>query len=172
METGMRLSLIVAMAKNRVIGVDNQLPWHLPADLKHFRTLTMGHPIIMGRKTFDSIGRVLPGRRNIVVTRNRNYRFDAVEIVHSLDEALEICRDENEAFVIGGAHLYEDAMHRVSRIYVTEVHAEVKGDVFFPAIDPSRWQETGRVAHHADPHNAYAWDFVIYDRIPAWGNSA
>ena len=172
METGMRLSLIVAMAKNRVIGVDNQLPWHLPADLKHFRTLTMGHPIIMGRKTFDSIGRVLPGRRNIVVTRNRNYRFDAVEIVHSLDEALEICRDENEAFVIGGAHLYKDAMHRVNRIYATEVHAEVKGDVFFPAIDPSRWQETGRVAHRADSHNAYAWDFVIYDRIPAWGNSA
>ena len=135
METAPRLSLIVAMARNRAIGVDNHLPWHLPADLKHFRALTMGHPIIMGRKTFDSIGRVLPGRRNIVVTRNRDYRPDGVEIVHSVEEALEKCRDENEAFVIGGAHLYQDAIHRVSRIYVTEVHAEVKGDVFFSEID-------------------------------------
>ena len=166
METGMRLSLIVAMAKNRAIGVDNHLPWHLPADLKHFRALTMGHPIIMGRKTFDSIGRVLPGRRNIVLTRNRDYRRDGAEIVHSLDEALEKCRDETEAFVIGGAHLYEDAIHRVSRIYVTEVHADAKGDVFFPEIDPSRWQETERLHNPADAQNAYAWDFVIYDRKP------
>ena len=160
----MRLSLIVAMAENRAIGVDNRLPWHLPADLKHFRALTMGHPIIMGRKTFDSIGRILPGRRNIVVTRNRDYARENVEMVHSLDEALDRCKEESEVFVIGGAHLYDDAIHRVDRIYLTLVHTTVEGDVFFAALDPSCWREVDRVPHPADPHNAHAYDFIVYDR--------
>ena len=160
----MRLSLIVAMAENRAIGVDNRLPWHLPADLRHFRALTMGHPIIMGRRTFDSIGRVLPGRRNIVVTRNRDYAKDGVEIVHSLDEALDRCREEGEAFMIGGAHLYETAIHHADRIYLTQVHATVQGDVFFPVLDTSHWRETERLSHPADPLNAHTYDFVVYDR--------
>ncbi|MBA2690821.1 MAG: dihydrofolate reductase [Burkholderiales bacterium] len=160
----MRLSLIVAMAENRAIGVANRLPWHLPADLKHFRSLTMGHPIIMGRKTFDSIGRVLPGRRNIVVTRNPEYVKPGVTIAHSLDEAFDYCKAESEAFVIGGADVYRAAIERADRIYLTLVHSVTEGDVFFSAIDESQWQEIERVAYPADPHNAHAYDFIVYDR--------
>ena len=160
----MSLSLIVAMAENRVIGVNNRLPWHLPADLKHFRALTMGHPILMGRKTFDSIGRVLPGRRNIVVTRNPAYKSDGVEIAHSLHEASRLCPDEREAFVIGGAHLYEAALPHAQRIYLTLVHTVVQGDVLFPALDESVWRIRETIAHAADEQNAHAYDFVVYER--------
>lgn len=160
----MRLSLIVAMAENRAIGVDNRLPWHLPADLRHFRALTMGHPIIMGRKTFDSIGRVLPGRRNIVVTRNRDYSKESVEIAHSLDDALALCKGEREAFVIGGAHLYQEAINRVDRVYLTLVHTVVKGDVFFPSLDGAHWHEVERIGHRADATNGHDYDFFVYDR--------
>lgn len=162
----MMLSLIVAMAENRVIGANNRLPWHLPADLKHFRALTMGHPIIMGRKTFDSIGRVLPGRRNIVVTRNPEYKVEGLEIAHSLEGALELCGSESEAFIIGGAHLYEAALPHVQRIYLTLVHTVVEGDVLFPALDPSAWQVRETTSHGADEKNPCAYDFVIYERRP------
>ena len=164
LETIPRLSLIVAMAENCAIGVANRLPWHLPVDLKYFRALTMGHPIIMGRKTFDSIGRVLPGRRNIVVTRNRKYARDGAEIVHSLDEALARCTGENEAFVIGGAELFKDAACRADRLYLTLVRTVVAGDVFFTEFSASQWQEGSRITHPADTRNAFACDFIVYDR--------
>jgi dihydrofolate reductase len=160
----MRLSLIVAMAQNRVIGLNGRLPWHLPAELKHFRAITMGHPIVMGRKTFDSIGRVLPGRRNIVITRNRDYEQEGIEIVYSLDEALDRCKGGSEVFVIGGAHVFEETVDRADRIYLTLVHVTVEGDTFFPKIDFNRWQEVERFSHPADAQNIYAYDFVVYDR--------
>ncbi|MES2354124.1 MAG: dihydrofolate reductase [Pseudomonadota bacterium] len=160
----MRISLVVAMAENQVIGVKNQLPWRLPAELKQFRSLTMGHPIIMGRKTFDSIGRPLPGRRNIVVTRNLDYAKEGTEIVHSLEEALERCRDDEEVFVIGGADVYSKIIARANRIYLTLVHVTIDGDAFFPAMELHDWQEIKRVPRAADAENIYAYDFIVYDR--------
>ncbi|HVK55350.1 MAG TPA: dihydrofolate reductase [Burkholderiales bacterium] len=160
----MKLSIVVAMAENGVIGVDNKLPWRLPADLKHFRAITMGHPVIMGRKTFESIGRALPGRRNIVVTRNSDYAAEGAEVVHSVDEALERCSGTNEAFLIGGAILYKEAISHCDRIYLTLVHVKVEGDAFFPLLDVNHWQEIERSPHLSDELNPHAYDFVIYER--------
>lgn len=131
------LTLIVAMSRNHVIGRAGQLPWHLPEDLQHFKATTMGHPIIMGRKTYESIGRPLPGRRNIVVTRNADYQAEGITIVHSLDEAIEHCVDQ-DAFVIGGAQLYAQALPRANRIYLTLIDSEIAGDTYFPKIDLER----------------------------------
>jgi dihydrofolate reductase len=160
----MKLSIVVAMAENGVIGVDNKLPWRLPADLKHFRAITMGHPVIMGRKTFESIGRALPGRRNIVVTRNSAYAREGVEVVHSVDEALERCAETNEAFLIGGAILYKEAISHCDRIYLTLVHVNIEGDAFFPPLETNHWQEIDRSPHLPDEHNPHAYDFIIYER--------
>ena len=127
------LSLIVAMSRNRIIGDKNRLPWYLPEDLKHFKAITMGHPIIMGRKTFDSIGRPLPGRENIVVTRNEDYDAPGVIVVHSLAEAVQACGDR-DAFVIGGAQLYQEALAHAQRLYVTMIDRDFEGDTYFPNI--------------------------------------
>jgi dihydrofolate reductase len=163
----MRLSIVVAVAKNRVIGNDNQMPWHLPADFAWFRKITTGHPIIMGRKTFESIGRPLPGRRNIVVSRNPDFCADGVEVVTSLEKAINICLSQPdcaEAFVIGGAMLYAEALPRVDRIYLTEVDASPAGGTLFPAMDKSCWRELTRARHEADEKNIYAMDFVVLER--------
>ncbi len=158
----MSLSIIVAMAANNVIGVDNQLPWHLSADLKYFKTVTMGKPIIMGRKTFQSIGRALPGRRNIVITRDTAWSADGVEVVHAPESALTAVSDVPEAMVIGGAEIYRALLPLVDRLYVTEVALEVAGDAFFPDIG-AEWREVSRASHAADGDQP-GYAFVVYER--------
>ncbi len=141
------LSLIVAVANNHVIGINNTLPWHLPEDLKRFRALTTGHHIIMGRKTYESLGRLLPGRTTVIVTRNKDYKLEGALVAHSLQAALYLCLNDVEAFVIGGAELYQDGLKLANKLYITEVDLEVTGDAFFPAIDMQEWLETSREAH-------------------------
>ena len=161
----MRLSLIAAMADNRVIGRDNKLPWRLSADLKHFKALTLGKPVLMGRRTFDSIGRPLPGRHNIVITRDPDYRAEGCSVVHSLEEALQAASDSDEIMVIGGAQLYEQLLARADRLYLTLVHAEVEGDARFPEFDSGEWQEASREDFHADDKNEFDYSFVVLDRV-------
>jgi len=161
----MKTSLIVAMANNRVIGVDGGLPWKLSADLKRFKQLTMGSSIIMGRKTYESIGRLLPGRTTIVVTRQEAYPVAAGALLaNSVPAALERAGGGSEAFVIGGAEIYRAAFALVDRMYVTVVDAEVAGDTFFPAWDSSQWQLIEQSDHAADERNAFDYSFRIYDR--------
>jgi dihydrofolate reductase len=161
-----RLSLIVAMARNRVIGRDGKLPWHLSADLKRFRALTMGHHIIMGRKTWESIGRPLPGRTSIVVTRNPSYVAAGATAVSSLAAALAAAREDTEVFVIGGAEVYRDALPLADRIYLTQLQADYAGDVYFPLLLPAQWRAGERERHNAEPDTP-AWDLTVYDRIAA-----
>jgi dihydrofolate reductase len=157
------LSLIVAMAQNRVIGYENKMPWHLPAELAYFKRITTGHPIIMGRKTFDSIGRPLPNRRNIVVSRNANFHSPGVEVANSLESALAFCANENP-FVIGGASLYAEALAITQKLYITEIDADLVGDTFFPPIDHSVWEEESREARTKDEKNIYDLQFVVLSR--------
>lgn len=159
-----RVSLIVAMANNRVIGANNTLPWHLPADLKHFKALTMGHHIVMGRKTYESIGKPLPGRTSIVVTHNANYSVPDVIVMNSLEAAISACEGDAEIFVIGGAELYRQAIDLADRIYLTEIDADISGDAQFIELDRTMWQETERVSHAPDEKNAHTYHFVVYDR--------
>ncbi len=156
------LSIIVAVAHNRVIGVNNTLPWHLPEDLKHFRALTTGHHIIMGRKTYESLGRLLPGRTTVIVTRNANYTLEGALVAHSLEAAIALCQNDAEAFVIGGAELYQDGLKLANKLYMTEVDLEVAGDAFFPAIDMHQWQETSREAHASTQGLPFA--YITYAR--------
>jgi dihydrofolate reductase len=158
------LSLIVAIAKNRVIGFENKMPWHLPAELAYFKRVTMGHPIIMGRKTFDSIGRALPGRRNIVVSRNKDYIATGAEVAHSLDAAIALCAGENP-FVIGGATLYEEALTKADRLYITEIDARPEGDTFFPVLKQHEWKEVSREPRARDEKNLLDVEFVVLERI-------
>lgn len=166
----MRLSLIVAMASNRCIGINNQLPWHLPDDLRYFRAVTMGKPVVMGRKTHESIGRPLPGRPNIVITHQDSYKPEGVEVASSLECAVEMAArlalqtDAEEAMVMGGAEIYRQMLPLADRLYLTEVHADVEGDAFFPELDPRQWEEIQRVDHSPSGDNPYAYSFVIYDR--------
>lgn len=133
------LSMIVAVANNGVIGVNNTLPWHLPEDLKRFRALTMGHHIIMGRKTYESLGRLLPGRTTVIVTRNRDYHVEGAIVVHGLQEAMQYCAQDEELFLIGGAQLYQEGLTLVNKLYITRVNLEVDGDAFLPEIDLDAW---------------------------------
>jgi dihydrofolate reductase len=143
------LSLIVAFAKNNVIGYNNMLPWHLPEDLKRFKALTMGHHIIMGRKTYESLGRLLPGRTTVIVTRNKSYKVEGALISHSLDAAIGLCKDDTEPFLIGGAELYKIGLKHASKLYVTQVLAEFAGDAFFADIDPNLWNLIEKKDHVA-----------------------
>lgn len=151
------VSLVAALARNRVIGAGNRLPWHLPEDLKRFKRLTMGAPVIMGRKTYESLGRPLPGRRNIVVTRQVGARWNGCEVARSLDDAIALAGDAREVFVIGGAELYAVALPRADRLHLTLIDADYAGDTFFPAFDPADWRETAR-----EPGTGFA--FVTYER--------
>jgi dihydrofolate reductase len=160
------LSLIVAIARNRVIGYQNRMPWHLPAELAYFKQITMGHPIIMGRKTFDSIGRPLPGRRNIVVSRNPGWQHEGVELAPSLDAALSMCGRE-EAFLIGGASLYAGALAYADKLFITEIDAMPPGDTFFPPIDGAQWREVSRRRREADERNPHAIEFVVLENALA-----
>ena len=143
------LSLIVAHAKNNVIGYKNTLPWHLPEDLKRFRALTTGHHIIMGRKTYESLGRLLPGRTTVIVTRNKNYKVEGALIAHDLQAALLLASGDAEPFLIGGAELYKDGLKHATKLYITEVHAEFAGDAFLPEIDLSHWNLSEKKDHIA-----------------------
>jgi dihydrofolate reductase len=157
-----RLTLVVAIDAQRGIGIDNKLPWHLPEDLAHFKRVTLGQPIIMGRKTFDSIGRPLPGRRNIVVTRNTEWRHVGVDAVTSLEAAIALAGDE-PASIIGGAQVFTESMAIADRMIVTEIDHSFACDTFFPPIDPAAWVETARETHHSDA-NGYDYAFVTYER--------
>jgi dihydrofolate reductase len=159
----MVISLIVAMAANRVIGRDNKLPWRLPNDLRRFRALTMGKPLVMGRKTFESIGRPLDGRHNIVVSRNPDYRAEGCTVVHSPEAALAAAVPAEELFVAGGAELYAQFLPQAHCLYLTLVHAHVQGDTYFPAFDQSQWREIEREEHRADGRHAYAYSFLILE---------
>ena len=160
-----RLSLIAALAQNRVIGIENRLPWKLPEDLAHFKALTLGHPILMGRKTFESLGRALPGRRNIVITRNPDYPAPGCEIASSITDAITLCGQANEVFFIGGAELYQQVLPLVDRLYLTEVQIEAQGDAWFPEFDRTAFAETGRVQNLGEKGDPLGFDFVVYDRL-------
>lgn len=167
----MRLALIWAMSRNRVIGRNNALPWYLPEDLKYFKRVTMGKPVIMGRKTWESIGRPLPGRTNIIVTRNTDFEAEGAKVVHSLDEAIGMAENialingNEEAVVMGGAEIYRQALPRADRLYLTQVHADVEGDAFFPEFDIERWHELGREDFSASGPNPYDYSFVALERL-------
>jgi len=161
----MKLSLIVAMAANRTIGINKQMPWHLSADLKKFKKITMGHPIIMGRKTFESIGRVLPGRKNIIISRNVGYQQEGCEVFNDLDTAIESCQNEEEVFVIGGATLYESILGRSDKLYITEIKKSFAGDTWFPEVTASEWIEDERQDIDDDASVDFSYSFVSYNRI-------
>ena len=158
----MQLSLIVAYAQNRVIGRDNTLPWKLPSDLAHFKRTTLGHPIIMGRKTWESLGRPLPGRRNIVISRDANSPAQGAECVTSLAQAIAAVQDLEEAFVIGGAQIYQEALPFAQQVIATEVQESVEGDAFFAPLDKAQWIEASRQSHPTE--NGLRFDIVHYQR--------
>ncbi|MCA1979648.1 MAG: dihydrofolate reductase [Thiobacillus sp.] len=159
-----RISVIAALAKNRVIGVENRLPWRLPEDLAHFKALTLGHPILMGRKTFESLGRPLPGRANIVITRNPDFHVAGCQVAGSLPAAIELCRDADELFFIGGAELYAQAIPLADRLYLTEVDVEAAGDAWFPDYDRAAFREVSREPRVGEKGDALHFDFVVYER--------
>lgn len=155
----MIVSSIVAIAENNGIGKDNQLLWRLPADLKHFKEITTGHTVIMGRKTYESVGKPLPNRRNIIITRNTSLEIPGVEVVNDLEQALALCNADEEVFIVGGAEIYKMAMPATDRIYLTVVHGTFDADTFFPTIDTSVWKETDIVNNEADEKNPFAYTF-------------
>ena len=160
------ITIIVAMGKNREIGADNQLLWHLPKDLKHFKELTSGHPIIMGRKTYESIGKPLPNRTNIVISRKNDWFEEGILIVGSIKEALKFAKkiDEN-VFIIGGGTIYEQTIDLADQLEVTLVDAELKADTFFPKIDEKKWLKTNEVTHQRDEKNQFDFSFQTFERI-------
>lgn len=159
----MTISIIVATAENNAIGKNNQLLWHMPNDLKHFKEITSGRTIIMGRKTFDSVGKPLPKRRNIVVTR-QDIEIRGCEVVRSINEGLDLCKGEDEVFIGGGAEIYRQAMDKTDRIYLTIVHHQFDADTFFPEIDHSLWAEVSRERHEADEKNPYPYSYITLER--------
>ncbi|GCC51933.1 dihydrofolate reductase [Chryseotalea sanaruensis] len=166
----MTISLIAALAKNRIIGKDNDLPWHLPDDMKFFMQSTKGHCVIMGRKNYDSLPpkyRPLANRTNIVVTRQKDFKAEGCHVVHSLEDALAFAKQqhETEVFVIGGAEIYKQALPHADLLYLTEIDANIEGDTYFPSVDHSKFKEQSRVAHAADAKHAFAFDFVLYKRL-------
>jgi len=160
----MIISIIVAIAENNAIGKGNQLLWRMPADLKHFKNATTGHTVIMGRKTFDSVGKPLPNRRNIVITRNTDLKIDGVEIVNTLEKAVSLCNNDEEVFIVGGAEIYKMAMDRTDKIYLTVIHGVFDADTFFPEIDLEIWKETEIVDNNADEKNPFDYTFSTYVR--------
>ncbi len=156
------INVIAAMAQNRVIGINNTLPWRLPADLQHFKALTMGHHIIMGRKTFESIGKPLPGRTTVIVTRDANYQINGCLTATSIDAAIAACGDDAEVFFVGGADLYAQVLARADRLYLTEIQADYQGDAHFPEFDRDRWAETARQVHLSP--DGLGYHFVTYQR--------
>ena len=170
----MKLSLLAALSTNNVIGRDNEVPWRLSTDLKRLKAMTMGHHVIMGRKTYESVGRPLPGRTNVVITRQESYAPEGVTVVHSLEDAVRIAAraGDDEAFILGGAEIYAQAMHRADRMYLTRVHAEVEGDTWFPDFDDvSEWHLIDAEHFDADEKNEYPFSFLTYERAGAEGHA-
>ena len=159
------INIVVAKASNNVIGAKNDLIWHLPNDLKHFKSITSGHPIIMGRKTFESLGRPLPNRTNIVVTRDQNWNAEGIEIASSLPKAIEAAKKiDDDIYIIGGGNIYKQAMEFTDILYITEVHHEFDGDTYFPEIDSDEWEEVEQEDFKKDEKHPYAYSFVTYKR--------
>ncbi|MCZ6878412.1 MAG: dihydrofolate reductase [Acidobacteria bacterium] len=164
----MRLSIIAAMSANRVIGSNNDLPWRLPADWKRFKKLTMGHHLIMGRKTFESIGQPLPGRTSVVITHQTDYApVGGVLVAHSIDQALQMVVGDNEVFVAGGAQIYQQMLPRADRLYLTSIHEEFEGDTDFPEFEESDWQLISEEGYEPDEKNPYPYTFLVYERKTA-----
>lgn len=159
-----KISIIVAMAQNRTIGINNTLPWRCPEDLKHFKTLTMGHHMIMGRKTFDSIGKPLPGRTTVVVTRNAGLNIDGCVMAHSLEQAIARCGNDEEIFIVGGAEIYTQALPLADTLYITEIQQDVEGDAHFPAFDTTQWREVAREMKSQETPQPLHYHFVTYHR--------
>lgn len=159
-----RISIIVAMAQNRTIGINNTLPWRCPEDLKHFKALTMGHHMIMGRKTFDSIGKPLPGRTTVVVTRNAALKIDGCVMANSLQHAIDLCKSDNEIFIVGGADIYAQALPLADTLYITEIQQHVDGDAHFPAFDLSEWNEVAHDRREQSEPQLLQYQFVTYQR--------
>lgn len=160
----MRISAIVAISANQAMGLNNQLPWHMPADLKHFKKITMGSPILMGRKTYESIGRPLPGRCNVVITRDVDFEAPGCVVVNSIETALSSVGYSDEVFVIGGSALFQQMLSMTERLFLTVIHHEFQGDVFFPEIDFMQWNEVSREDHEADEANPYAYSFLVLEK--------
>ncbi len=163
------ICIIAAMGENRVIGSAGKIPWHLPADFKHFKDLTMGHPVIMGRKTFESIGKPLPGRMNIVITHDLGYKAEGISVAHSLQEAMRFAEDSisgegNKVFILGGAQIYAMALPAADKLFITNVHGTFAGDAFFPEIDPEMWTVSSSERHQKDEKNPFDFDFLTYDK--------
>jgi dihydrofolate reductase len=161
----MILSFDIAFGKNRGLGFGNKLPWHLPDDLKRFKETTKGHSVIMGRKTYESIGRLLPERRNIIITRDLSYKVEGAEIAHSIEEAIEKVKNEKEAFVIGGAEILKIALPYIGKMYLTHVDAEVEADSFFPEVDFSKWKIIYEEFHPKDERHAYEFTYKIWEKV-------
>jgi dihydrofolate reductase len=162
------ISLMLAMDKNRLIGKDNQLPWHLPADLRYFKNVTMGHPIVMGRKTFESIGRVLPGRENIVLTRDADFHAEGITILHSIEDVKRLSSSiDQEIFVIGGAEIFKEILPVTDRLYITDIHHAFEGDTYFPEIDEAKWTTLSVTPGTVDDKNLYQHDFIVLERKTA-----
>jgi dihydrofolate reductase len=161
----MNLSLIVAMARNRTIGVNNTLPWRCPEDLKHFKALTMGHHMIMGRKTFDSIGKPLPGRTTVIVTRNTELKVEGCLVAHSLEQAITVCQDDSEIFIVGGAELYAQALPLVDKLYITEIHQDIDGDAHFPAYNQADWSLVSKEIRSQQLPQPLEYHFTCYQRV-------
>lgn len=160
----MIISIIVAAAENNVIGGNNQLLWRLPNDMKWFKANTTGNTVIMGRKTYDSMGRALPNRRNIIISRNPELHIEGCEVARSLDEALQLVTDEKEVFIIGGGEIYKQAWDKADKLYLTRVHTEKEGDTVIPEIQAGRWIEESREDHSADEKHPYAYSFIVYNK--------
>lgn len=161
----MKLAIIVATDQQGLIGDNNDLPWRLSADLQYFRRVTMAKPLIMGRNTHESIGRVLPGRKNIIVTKNKSFHADGCTVVNSIDDALLACEDVDEVMVMGGASLYEQLLPIADKLYLTQVHASLTGDTWFPAWSKDEWSEISREDYQADEKNEYDYSFIVYEKI-------
>jgi dihydrofolate reductase len=160
----MTISAVVAISENRAIGKDNKLLWYLPNDLKHFKTITSGHTVIMGRKTYESVGKPLPNRRNIIITR-QDIAIEGCEVVNSIKAALELCKTEREVFIVGGAEIYKQSLHLTDRIYLTVVHKQFEGDSFFPEIKKTDWVQVSREDHQPDEKNSLPYSFITYERV-------
>ncbi len=161
----MAVSIIVAMAENNVIGRDMDLPWHISADLKRFKTLTMGHHIVMGRKTYESIGRLLPGRTTVIITRQQDYQVEGAVVVHSLEHARQVAAEDSELFIIGGGQIYEIGLPYADKLHVTRVHTKVEGDTRFPSVCWDEWQLINAERHLADEKNDHDYTFESYQKV-------
>ena len=161
------ITIIAAIGNNNELGKDNDLIWHLPADLKRFKKVTTGHTIVMGRNTFESIGKPLPNRRSVIITRNKDYQQEGCVVVHSLEEAIELMKDEEMAFIIGGAQIYQEAMQKqlVDQLDITKVHEDFEADVYFPEIKDSEWTLFSNETHTPDEKNKYTYSFLQYSKI-------